>query len=321
MTRVIFTADDYGAVPSIDQGIINAVKAGKINSVAAFTNSPRSLSSIQTLISEAENSGNPVEIGCHLTITSGRPLTGGVKWLTKRGYFRKYSDFKRPTKLTKRQAIDLEGELKAQIAVLQDKGIAVKHLSSHHGTLTWFEDFTEMLFKIGDELSIPVRSPHFIPEKKNNLYLIIVTHLTKLNIPIELSFAIKQFRENYTKRVNVILKSFGKQVTSFTDSSHYGPLSFRAFSLKSITNASESKRKEFQKRLTEQNEEEVVEYMFHLIDDNFGKLNKFKKQSKRGKDAYKGIDRNYFDSRMIEMKSLMELELPKGVELVSWKPV
>lgn len=318
MTRVIFTADDYGAIPSIDQGIINAVKAGKINSVAAFSNSPRSLSSVRTLMLEAKKSGNPVEIGCHLTITSGKPVTDGVKWLTKRGHFRKFGDFKRPTKLTDKEEQALEAEIKAQIAVFTDNGIPVKHLSSHHGTLTWFEDFTEMLFKIGDELKIPVRSPHFIPNKKNNLYMIIVTHLTKLNIPMELSLTIKNFRENYTKRVDKILKLFGKQVTSSTDSSHYGPLSLRAFSLKSMTRESESKRKAFEKRLTDQKEEDVVEYMFHIVDDNFEKLNKFKKESKRGKEAYKGIDRNYFDSRMIEMKSIMDLELPESVELVGW---
>lgn len=35
-SKYLLTADDYGAIDYIDQGIINVIRAGKINSVACF---------------------------------------------------------------------------------------------------------------------------------------------------------------------------------------------------------------------------------------------------------------------------------------------
>lgn len=321
MARVIFTADDFGAIPSIDRGILDAVKVGKINSVAAFSNAPRSVNSVKNLLRSAENVGKPVDLGCHLTITSGRPMTKEVKWMTKRGHFRKFGDLKRPKDLSPEKQINaLKNEMRAQIDAFLVHKIPVNHLSSHHGALTWFGDYTEALYDIGKEYGITVRSPHFIPKKSNNTYMFLVDQLTRLNLPRQYELALRNYRKNYTKEVDKILKKYKGHITSATDSTHYGPLPLFAFSEKRIHSEYPKKIEEFGKRLTElANEEGIIEFMFHVVQDDYKQLKQFKKQSKRGKHLYKGIDRSYFDSRIIEMKSIMELELPKGIELVSWK--
>ena len=67
MNKIIFTADDFGVVPSVNDGIIHMVNKGLINSVEVFTNYGKSIENTLGLINQTQ--GKSFELGVHLTIT------------------------------------------------------------------------------------------------------------------------------------------------------------------------------------------------------------------------------------------------------------
>ena len=76
MTEYIYTADDYGPVEFINNGIIQGVKAGLVNSVQVLTNFDRGLLEMSLMeLSKVVLDGKELELGVHLTMTSGKPLT------------------------------------------------------------------------------------------------------------------------------------------------------------------------------------------------------------------------------------------------------
>ncbi len=88
MKHLIVTADDYGVFPAINERIIDAVNDGKVNSVSIFSNykgavlpnAPSgtpyedALTNVRWLVNNTQ--GKSPELDCHLTVTSGKPLTG-----------------------------------------------------------------------------------------------------------------------------------------------------------------------------------------------------------------------------------------------------
>lgn len=322
MGKVIFTADDYGAIPSIDRGIISAVKTGQINSVAAFSNSKHSINSVQNLLRISGNLGIDVEMGCHLTITSGKPLTKGLRsWVSKNGHFRKFSNHRRDNSVSRVcQINNLKSELRAQVDAFQNKGIKVKHLSSHHGSLTWFEDYLDAYIAIGKEFEIPIRSPYMVPKEDNNKYLKILNLLLIGNLKDGYKREFNAFRRNYYPHLEQILAPRNRQPTLCTNSSHYGPIPHLPLGKDVIKSVAVDKCSKLIEAVSElANSDDRVEFIFHLLDDNYDKLKRFKKESKRGKFKYDGIDRKYFDSRLIEVKSLQAFNLPDKVDFTSWK--
>lgn len=322
MGKVIFTADDYGALPSIDRGIIAAVKAGKINSVAAFSNSKRSVNSVQNLVRISNNLGINVEVGCHLTMTSGKPITKGLRsWVGKNGQFRKYTNHKRTNEVPRQKQIAfLKDEMRAQITAFLNKGIEVKHLSSHHGAHTWFEDYLQAYLEIGEEFGIPVRSPYMVPKKDNNKYLGILNISLTANLKDGYKKEFNAFRQTYYKHLEDILAPRSAQPTFCTDSSHYGPIPLVPLGKDVIKNGADKKYQELVETVTKlQSSNDRVEFIFHLLDDNYDSLKRYKKEFKRGKFKYSGINRRYFDSRLIEVKSLEAFQLPDQVDFTTWK--
>lgn len=60
--------------------------------------------------------------------------------------------------------------------------------------------------------------------------------------------------------------------------------------------------------------------MFHLIDADYKKLKQYKQEAKFKQSNYTGINPRYFDSRMAEMKSLMDhIKGVPDIEFFSWK--
>lgn len=319
MSQIIFTADDYGAFPSIDRGIIAAVKAQRINSVAAFSNSARSINSVQNLQRIAENLNLKVDIGCHLTLTSGKPLTKGNRdWTKKNGQFRDFSDHKRTNSISRKRQVDLlKNEMRAQINAFLNKGIEVKHISSHHGAHTWFEDYLEAYLEIGKEFSIPVRSPFMVPQHDNNKYLGVLNILLTGNLKDGYKREFNAFRKEYYNHIERLLKPRNQQPTYETNSSHYGPIPLIPIGAEIMDKFAEDKRKILEKVL-EKLPEERIEFIFHVIENNYAGLKKFKKESKRGKFKYDGVNRKYFDGRMVEYRSLIDTTLPSGISLCQW---
>lgn len=75
--KLITTADDYGVLKEIDNGIIKAIKARSINTVSIIVNFKRCKASLKKLITCLVNEGltDKVGLGIHLNITMGVPIS------------------------------------------------------------------------------------------------------------------------------------------------------------------------------------------------------------------------------------------------------
>jgi predicted glycoside hydrolase/deacetylase ChbG (UPF0249 family) len=171
MSRIILTADDFGACDFIDNGIVRALHQKKINTVTAFVTHPDSESRVRSLVAlreelKEENQGNyTFNIGLHFSLTSGTALTGRSS-LTEED-----SDQLREAKnypFRKIALSDIHKELNAQLELLEswiDNG-SIDHVSNHHGItyldLMFFETYIHTINSFKEDKykrNIPIRSP------------------------------------------------------------------------------------------------------------------------------------------------------------------
>jgi hypothetical protein len=160
---VIITADDFGASENINREIRLAARAGVITAISAMTNFPDSLAELEAISREYPLVG----IGVHLNITTGKPILppGEVPSLvTKEGNFYTIEDvFPRLKKIS---ATELKNELRAQIEVLQRRGICIDHLSNQHGLLSLYSPFLEIVLQLAEEYQLPVRYRDLFPRRE-----------------------------------------------------------------------------------------------------------------------------------------------------------
>jgi len=181
-TQLIITADDYGFSNHIDKGVVDAAKSGLISSVAALPNGSYSKERLQILNDVRKNypkqndsKVNHLDIGCHFTITSGQALTPAARnnrFLSKKEYFFKYTKMKRARHEfdKKKLRVVLKDELKAQLEAMQSYIGEVDHLSSHHDSLIFFEDYYDIFLEVAECAKIAVRSPNMLPESREKNY-------------------------------------------------------------------------------------------------------------------------------------------------------
>jgi predicted glycoside hydrolase/deacetylase ChbG (UPF0249 family) len=329
--KVIFTADDYGPIPSINDGIIEAVKTGCINSVEAFANQYNFKESINRLINECDS--DSFELGCHLTITSGKPITG-MKSLfvrnlsfNKKGYFRKYTDLRRPFKQAKRddQVKILKEELNAQIYQFEKHGFKDKltHLSCHHNALFFFEDYLNTYFELAKENNLAVRTPHGIPFKRHKSFIQIVVALSAKNLSLKDRNYMIQFAKKIPDLSNMIKNPPPPNRPVYHINANYGPLGLKVLDEEDIDEYAEEKHALLKNYLEKYENKGISEYVFHLITDDFAKHQEYKNQALFKNCNYTGIDSTYFDSRMAEIRSLIKYKnvIDNMTDKVSWKQV
>ena len=176
MGSIILTADDYGACDFIDNGIIRALRDGKINTVTAFVTHPDSKTRMESLITlreelKQQNGGTyTFNIGLHFSLTSGTALTGESSLTIDEAGDDKKFEFKEAKNypFRKIKLEDLQYELTAQLNLLDTwlGKTPIDHVSNHHGIcyldVDFFEEYikTISLFK-NDALKnkLPIRSP------------------------------------------------------------------------------------------------------------------------------------------------------------------
>lgn len=317
--KVIFTADDFGVYDQIDNAVITAVEAGKINSVAVFSNGFGLKKKIERLEASAKRGGVNLEVGCHLTTCSGSPLTKVTKNFVNGKVFKPYNRVRRASREEKPKELDsLYLELEAQIKALQSI-TEVSHLTCHNNTLSWFEDYFEVYLKVAKDFGLPIRSPLFVPEDQFDRYQKVMGLLNyRLTGKKRTRLLYKSWRENYRQKYPKLIKAYGVAHPTILFSDHYGPPPLVALNEGDLEG--ELKRKKiamadvFDKHVKEHKEVEVV---FHLIELNVAKRKKFKGLLKRG--WYSGVNHKYVDGRMTEMRSLMALNRPDEVQFESWK--
>ena len=125
---VIVNADDYGYFPGVSQGILDAARGGVVTATGILATSPYFATHVPWLTACAE-----VDVGVHLNLTTGRPLTGAMAAVLGRwgGEF--------PGKYAMAVAVStgrvplavVEGEWRAQIQRCVDAGLRLYFLNSH----------------------------------------------------------------------------------------------------------------------------------------------------------------------------------------------
>jgi predicted glycoside hydrolase/deacetylase ChbG (UPF0249 family) len=153
--QVILTADDFGASENINRGIRRGIEAGVINSVSAMVTFPGAVREICRLQKDFPD----VEIGLHLSISSGYPVSSpqDVPSLTgPGGGFHAIDELM--CRLEGISLEELEGELRKQINSLKDAGVLVRHLSSQHNILGLYTPFFDVVLRLAEEYHIPLRS-------------------------------------------------------------------------------------------------------------------------------------------------------------------
>ncbi len=307
MAKIIFNADDYGFCDQIDDGVIKAINQGLINSVAAFGNGNNGTERLKRLAQLQDKA----DVGCHITITSGKPLTDAPSFsrdIDGKKYFRTFTQLERPKNSPAQQQAkkELKKEINAQIDTMEGAGIIVKHLSSHHNSLIFFPEYFEAQVEVARDRGIKLRSTSIIPEGKNNLYIaqLAVRSLDNLGI----KNAAEMFR--FMRKIDEWKAEYNQPIPPMPnaiDGSHYGPLGMDNIKTKGEFNR-ELKRKvrKLKKNLEELPSNATMEYCIHMTDPDGLSSYAFTKEGTD--DYYPGVDWKYFDSRKVEFASLAQLK-------------
>lgn len=312
MKNLIVTADDYGVYPSINQGVKEAIRNGKVNSVACFSNYTDSVKNVKELMDEF---GSKVDIGCHFTLSSGQPLiVKNNDAFTNGNYFKDFSDFSIDRVLG--QTEELKKELIAQVQVFKDNQIPVNHLSCHCNTLTTVKGLLQVYLDVAAMFKIPMRSVNIQPEKKDSSYRLVLNLLLADNVPAK---TLKEIR-NFRKEINQFVADYNLVKTpGLLESRHYGPLPMAIITDPRIDRRKNEKHADLRKFLKEYEASEYTnaELMLHLV--NY-------QDYLSGVDEdidYSGVNTKYFDSRQIEQKSILEFDFSvnPNITLGGWRNV
>ena len=310
MKKLIVTADDYGVFPSINKGVIESIENNKVNSVACFSNFENSVENIEHLVSTV---GDKADIGCHLSVSSGKPLTmQDHEAFTRKGYFRPFGELNIDE--IEKDIPALKKELMAQIENLMDSGLKVNHLSCHHNTLTTTEALFKTYCEVAQKSNLPMRSVNLNPKSQDTNYRLVLRLMLLDDIPAKKRKEIKRFGRNIKNFLNELETEV--LTPDLLECCHYGPLPMRdiwEWSVKRLVRKKQKDLDGFMKYLS-RSKSQSGELMVHLI-------KKDKKLFKEDKKIdYPGVNPKYFDSRRLEFDSINKFDFSKypNVEMASW---
>lgn len=147
--KYIINADDYGLTESCSKAIAEAFEKGLITDTTACANGEY----IEEAFHLAKQKGFLKNVGIHINLTEGKPLTEGIAndpFFCENGLFHGHID--RLKKPTKEQLAKLEAEVTAQVERLLALGYELSHADSHHHihTCVYFEEtIKDVLFRFG----------------------------------------------------------------------------------------------------------------------------------------------------------------------------
>lgn len=149
--QVVITCDDGGLSEGIDTAVIELHEAGLVSAVSVMSNMPYAKTGLSRYKKIPE-----LEIGAHLTLSEGQPLTskaresslaqGGVfksrDWLFTRGLF-----------LSDSLLYIIQAELDAQMQVFIEQGIQPEHITTHHH-FHMLPKFKSIIYKIAQKYDV-----------------------------------------------------------------------------------------------------------------------------------------------------------------------
>ena len=150
--QIALHADDLGMNPAVTDGIVQGFERGLLTSTSLLSNAPdaaRALDCLQqlelchlqgSLTSMArrerlQDPAQPFDLGIHLNLTQGRPLTGSrypAELLDASGYFPGiFCLFRRLRQSGESVAAAIEEELTCQVQFMLDRGHRPSHINGH----------------------------------------------------------------------------------------------------------------------------------------------------------------------------------------------
>lgn len=307
MAEIIFTADDFGVVDSINDAVIDLVNHQLINSVEVLTNygknGSKSIENTKKLLDQTQDSNSKIELGIHLTITSGKPLTNssGLSEIIENGSFKNFGHIS-----SKANTKSIYNELAAQIEVLiSDAEIKpfVTHITNHHDSLWFFPEYAKQLVQISNDFDLPIRNPKSFPKKRNYTYNMVIVPL--LGIGKMSAEDASMIREGYLLRAKNKFPDGELKFlsTHFMDSRFYGPLPPAEIKMSQKKRHLTKKGELMEQMLSNISPEDIAEFMFHVRKGSDNENHRtFDEEMKTC--GYEGINPNYFDSRTIEYQGL-----------------
>ncbi|MGL4362920.1 MAG: chitin disaccharide deacetylase [Cellulosilyticaceae bacterium] len=149
MSKLIVNADDMGLCESVNYGIISAYQKGIVTSCTIMAGMPGFEHAIELL------KQNPkLGTGVHMTLSLHRPVLENHKTIVD-----KEGKFHRRITSELLENVDLEEvyqEFCAQIEKVQNTGIEVSHLDSHHHVHT-LKELAPVIKRITEKYKLPIR--------------------------------------------------------------------------------------------------------------------------------------------------------------------
>lgn len=313
-SKYILTADDYGAIDYIDQGILKAIREGKINSVACFvTRFDRPAGDddlavrIQRLM-DLKKEGYPISIGLHFSITTGfsndidtmlygNSLTRQASPGTTHSF---HSVVNYPFKDVREE--DLEQELRSQIAILQGYlgDEPIDSISNHHGLVYMNTDLFRPYARVAAEMHIPIRSPKTWRKaglKASNWDRKPFNPTIRQGIKLKLLDQLRNaLNLNSRMRISNNLKLY--HPTCLVDEFYGQPFKpnleqlFQQYDIATFS----------------------AEFMFHLSDAEYRVAQGLNEDQTTQIPTYEGIDTSYFKWREMEFNTLMNTDIPATIK-------
>ncbi|MBI5759965.1 MAG: ChbG/HpnK family deacetylase [Planctomycetales bacterium] len=168
-------ADDFGMNVAVTAGILQAFSAGLLTSTSLLANAPaceQALTGWKTLEADREagrlssqaarerldDCGSPFDLGIHLNLTQGEPLTGSrypAELLDEQGRFPGIGRlFWRWRRGASRYRDAVWNELAAQVAVLVDHDLPPTHLNGHQ-YVELLPGLAEIVLRLCEKFAIP----------------------------------------------------------------------------------------------------------------------------------------------------------------------
>jgi predicted glycoside hydrolase/deacetylase ChbG (UPF0249 family) len=125
--KLIVHADDFGETIEITRGICAGLDAGAVTSTSILASMPGTALALH----EARTRGRSASFGVHLNLCEGVPLTRAPSLTGSDGHFLPKRLLAQRALLGRLDLTDVERELRAQVAVVRDAGVAISHFDSH----------------------------------------------------------------------------------------------------------------------------------------------------------------------------------------------
>lgn len=176
LVRLVLHADDFGMNAGVNQGIISSFSEGLLTSTSILANAPAAKEACAAWLKLdlerrsgrlaslsrrrfLQDSGSAFDLGVHLNLTQGKPLTGEqypAQLLDREGRFPGvFSLLGRLVAGGSRYRQAIRHELVSQIEFVRSRGLTITHLNGHQ-YVEMLPVVSEIVPELLDRFSIPV---------------------------------------------------------------------------------------------------------------------------------------------------------------------